>query len=114
MKLDFVHDIPATGRLTIARDPLRPAGNASTVTGMGIIALDLGLRGAATGLFLMIMAVILIRTRPLTTIKLLGSAMAIGTAAYLIATAPFVPKSTLWWTLPILAANPALGARDVR
>ncbi len=75
---------------------------------MGIIALDLGLRGAATGLFLMIMAVILIRTRPLTTIKLLGSAMAIGTAAYLIATAPFVPKSTLWWTLPILAANPVL------
>ena len=33
-------------------------------------------------------------------------AMAAGTAAYLIATAPFVPKSTLWWTLPILAANP--------
>jgi hypothetical protein len=34
--------------------------------------------------------------------------MAIGTAAYLIATAPFVPKSTLWWTLPLLAANPVL------
>ena len=27
------------------------------------------------------------------------------TVAYLIATAPFVPKSTLWWTLPILAGN---------
>ena len=73
---------------------------------MGIIALDLGIRGAASGLFLMILAVILIRARPLTTIKLLGCAMAAGTAAYLIATAPFVPKSTLWWTLPILAANP--------
>jgi hypothetical protein len=43
---------------------------------MGIIALDLGIRGAAAGLFLMIMFVILIRTRPLTTIKLLGVAMA--------------------------------------
>src|SRR6266702_797279 len=75
---------------------------------MGIIALDLGIRGAASGLFLMIMTVILIRARPLTTIKLLGSAMSAGSVGYLIATAPFVPKSTLWWTLPILAANPVL------
>ena len=73
---------------------------------MGIIALDLGIRGAAASLFLMIMFVILIRARPLTTIKLLGAAMAASTVAYLIATAPFVPKSTLWWTLPILAGNP--------
>lgn len=72
---------------------------------MGIIALDLGIRGAAVGLFLMIMFVILIRTRPLTTIKLLGAAMAAQTVAYLIATAPFVPKSTLWWTLPLMAGN---------
>jgi len=72
---------------------------------MGIIALDLGIRGAAAGLFLMIMFVILIRARPRTTIKLLGAAMAAQTAAYLIATAPFVPKSTLWWTLPLMAGN---------
>ena len=75
---------------------------------MGIIALDLGIRGAAAGLFLMIMFVILIRARPLTTIKLLGAAMAAQTVAYLIATAPFVPKSTLWWTLPLMAGNPVL------
>jgi AraC-like DNA-binding protein len=75
---------------------------------MGIIALDLGIRGAAAGLFLMIMIVILVRVRPHTTIKLLGAAMAACGAAYLIATAPFVPKSTLWWTLPILAGNPVL------
>jgi len=75
---------------------------------MGIIALDLGIRGAAAGLFLMIMFVILIRIQPLTTIKLLGAAMAAQTVAYLIATAPFVPKSTLWWTLPILAGNPVV------
>lgn len=80
----------------------------SRVTGMGIIALDLGIRGAAAGLFLMIMFVILIRTRPLTTIKLLGAAMAAQTVAYLIATAPFIPKSTLWWTLPLLCGNPIL------
>src|SRR4051812_24838042 len=72
---------------------------------MAIIALDLGIRGAAAGLFLMIMFVILIRARPLTTIKLLGAAMAAQTTAYLIATAPFVPKSTLWWTLPLMAGN---------
>jgi AraC-like DNA-binding protein len=75
---------------------------------MQIIALDLGLRGAAAGLFLMIMFVILIRTRPLSTIKLLGAAMAAQTVAYLIATAPFVPKSTLWWTLPLMAGNPVV------
>src|SRR5882724_2078436 len=73
---------------------------------MGIIALDLGMRGAAAGLFLMIVFVILIRARPLTTIKLLGVAMAATAVAYLIATAPLVPKSTLWWSLPILAGNP--------
>src|SRR6185295_4564030 len=75
---------------------------------MGIIALDLGIRGAAAGLFLMIMVVILVRVRPHTTIKLLGAAMAACGAAYLIATAPFVPKSTLWWSLPIMAGNPVL------
>src|SRR6478735_5530516 len=75
---------------------------------MQIIALDLGIRGAAAGLFLMIMFVILIRTRPLSTIKLLGAAMAAQTVAYLIATAPFVPKSTLWWTLPLMAGNPVV------
>jgi AraC-like DNA-binding protein len=80
----------------------------SRVTGIGIIALDLGIRGAAAGLFLMIMFVILIRVRPHTTIKLLGAAMAAQTVAYLIATAPFVPKSTLWWTLPLMAGNPVV------
>ena len=34
--------------------------------------------------------------------------MAASGAAYTIATAPFVPKSTLWWTLPILAGNPVV------
>jgi hypothetical protein len=75
---------------------------------MGIIALDLGLRGATAALFLMAVLVILVRARPLDAIKLLAAAMAASGAAYTIATAPFVPKSTLWWTLPILAGNPVV------
>jgi hypothetical protein len=34
--------------------------------------------------------------------------MAAAGAVYVIATAPFVPKSTLSWTLPIVAANPVI------
>ena len=75
---------------------------------MGIAALDLGLRGATAALFLMAVAVILVRARPLDAIRLLAAAMAASGAAYVIATAPFVPKSTLWWTLPIVAANPVI------
>jgi AraC-like DNA-binding protein len=75
---------------------------------MEVAALDLGLRGAAAGLFLMLMVVVLVRGRPLQTIRLLGAAMAASGAAYAIATAPFVPKATLWWSFPILAGNPVI------
>jgi AraC-like DNA-binding protein len=74
---------------------------------MEITALDLGLRGAAAGLFLMIVAVA-VRTRPLATLKWLGAAMSAGGAAYMIVSAPFVPKLVLWWTVPFLAANPVV------
>ena len=74
---------------------------------MEITALDLGLRGAAAGLFLMIVAVAF-RSRPFTAIKGLGAAMSAGGAAYMIVSAPFVPKLVLWWTIPLLAANPVL------
>ena len=75
---------------------------------MEVTALDLGLRGAAAGLFLMMTVVVLVRVRPLETIRLLGAAMAAGGAAYAIVTAPFVPKAMLWWTVPILAGNPVI------
>jgi hypothetical protein len=75
---------------------------------MGVTALDLGLRGAAAGLFLMMVVVVVARARPLDAIKWLSVAMAIGGAAYAIVTAPFVPKAALWWVLPILAANPVI------
>jgi AraC-like DNA-binding protein len=75
---------------------------------MGIIALDLGLRGATAGLFLMMMAVTLVRVRPLTAVEFLGAAMSAGGAAYAIATAPLVPKAALGLALPILVANPVI------
>jgi AraC-like DNA-binding protein len=74
---------------------------------MGIAALDLGFRGAAAGIFLM-MVVVLLRIRPFNTTKLLGAALSAGGVAYVIATAPFIPRSSLWWTLPILAGNPVI------
>jgi len=77
------------------------------VNGIGLAALDLGLRGAAAGLFLMMVAVLL-RTNPLSTITWLGAAMSAGGAAYMIVTAPFVPKLAFWWALPFMAANPVV------
>jgi AraC-like DNA-binding protein len=75
---------------------------------MAVTALDLSLRGAAAGLFLMMLAVVLLRVRPIDTVKLLGAAMAASGAAYAIATAPLVPKAASWWMLAILVANPVI------
>jgi AraC-like DNA-binding protein len=83
-------------------------GEIRTVHDMGLTALDLGLRGAAAGLFLMMAVVVLVRGRPLDTTKLLGAAMAVAGAAYAVVTAPFVPKATLVWTLPLIIGNPAI------
>jgi AraC-like DNA-binding protein len=80
----------------------------STVNSMQVTALDLGLRGAAAGLFLLMAVVVLLRARPFDKVKLLGAAMATAGAAYAIATAPFVPKAALWWILPFMAANPVI------
>ena len=75
---------------------------------MGLTALDLGLRGAAAGLFLMMIVVVAARARPLDTMKWLGAALSAAGAAYAIVTAPFVPKVALLWAVPILAANPVV------
>jgi AraC-like DNA-binding protein len=77
------------------------------MTTMGLTALDLGLRGAASGVFLM-MVLVLLRLRPVNRHVILGIAMSAGGVAYAIATAPFIPKSTLWWTMPILSAQCAV------
>lgn len=74
---------------------------------MGLTAIDLGLRGAASGVFLMIVLVALQR-RMINQYALLGMAMAAGGAFYAIVTAPLFPKSSWWWTLPIVTAHPAV------
>jgi AraC-like DNA-binding protein len=84
------------------------AGIVEIVNSMGVTALDLGLRGAAAGLFLFAVLVIAVKARPLDSIKLLGAGMAATGAAYAIVTAPFVPKAAVWWTLPIIAASPVI------
>ncbi len=73
---------------------------------MDLTALDLGLRGAASGLFLM-MVLVLLRLRPTRHI-ILGIALTAGSAAYAVATAPFVPQSLWRWMLPILCTLPVI------
>lgn len=77
------------------------------VNAMGLTAVDLGLRGAASGVFLMIVLVVLQR-RAANQNALLGIAMCAGGAFYAVVTAPFFPKSSWWWTLPIMSSLPAV------
>jgi AraC-like DNA-binding protein len=74
---------------------------------MGLTAIDLGLRGATSGVFLLIILVALVR-HATSQQALLGMAMSAGGVFYAIATAPFFPKSSWWWVLPILSAQPAV------
>ncbi|WP_187436664.1 AraC family transcriptional regulator [Bradyrhizobium rifense] len=74
---------------------------------MGLTAIDLGLRGAASGVFLLIVLAALQR-RPANQNVLLGIAMCAGGIFYAIVTAPNFPKTAWWWTLPILSAQPAV------
>lgn len=74
---------------------------------MGLTAIDLGLRGATSGVFLLIVLVALLR-RAGGQQALLGMAMSAGGVFYAIATAPFFAKSSWWWVLPILSAQPAV------
>ncbi|MDH2349168.1 helix-turn-helix domain-containing protein [Bradyrhizobium sp. SSUT112] len=77
------------------------------VNGMGFAAIDLGFRGAASGMFLLI-AVVVLQRRAINQNVLLGIAMCAGGAFYAIVTAPFFPKSSWWWTLPIMSSLPAV------
>jgi AraC-like DNA-binding protein len=77
------------------------------VNDIGLTALDLGLRGAASGLFVM-MVLVLLRGRLTNCQAVLGLVMSAGGAGFAIATAPFIPTSSFWWTLPILSAQPVV------
>jgi AraC-like DNA-binding protein len=74
---------------------------------MDLIALDLGLRGAASGLFLM-MVLVLLGLRSTNRHVILVMALAAEGAAYAVATAPFVPESLYRWTLPVLGMQPVI------
>jgi AraC-like DNA-binding protein len=74
---------------------------------MGLTALDLGLRGAASGLFLM-MVLVLLQLRHTNRPIILSMALAAGGAAYAVATAPFALQSLWRWTLPILCTLPVI------
>nr|WP_051383287.1 AraC family transcriptional regulator [Bradyrhizobium sp. WSM3983] len=73
----------------------------------GLTAIDLGFRGAASGVFLLI-ALVTLQRRAANQNAYLGIAMCAAGAFYAIVTAPYFPKASWWWTLPILSAMPAM------
>ena len=70
------------------------------------MSIDLGCRGAAVGVALLIAAVLL-RDRPASSGTRLSAALAIGAAAYAIYSAPNFPAHWQYWSLPILALTSA-------
>ncbi|TPQ41822.1 AraC family transcriptional regulator [Bradyrhizobium guangdongense] len=74
---------------------------------MGLTAIDLGLRGATSGVFLLIILVTLQR-RATNQYALLGMAMSAGGIFYAITSAPVFPKSSWWWTMPLMSSLPAI------
>lgn len=68
----------------------------------GLLSIDLGLRGAAAGLALLIAAVGLRDLRD-STVARLGAAVAISAAASAICSAPNFPRPWQWWSLILLA-----------
>jgi AraC-like DNA-binding protein len=69
---------------------------------MALTALDLGLRGAVVGLFLVV-CVVLLRSTAARPAANLGIAMGVSGAAYAISTAPFFPMWSFGWNSPVIA-----------
>lgn len=69
---------------------------------MASMALDLGLRGAVVGLFLVVCAGLL-RTSAVRRAANLGIALGVAGAAYAISTAPFFPMWSFGWNSPFIA-----------
>ena len=72
----------------------------------GLMSIDLGLRGAVVALCLLIAAMAL-RDRRDSTAALLGAALVIGVAAWMICSAPTFPRPYAWWGLLLLALSSA-------
>jgi AraC-like DNA-binding protein len=73
-----------------------------TVGNSSWMLIDLGCRGAAVGLFLLL-AGLSLRDRPGSTVARLAAVFAVDSAAYAIRGAPGFPSQWQWWSLPILA-----------
>lgn len=73
----------------------------------GPTAIDLGFRGAASGVFLLIVLVALQR-RAVNQNTLLGIAMCACGVFYAIVTAPLFPKASWWWTMPFISSLAAV------
>jgi AraC-like DNA-binding protein len=71
---------------------------------MASTALDLGLRGVAVGLFLVI-CIVLLRCAPLRVAARLALAMSVAGAAYAISTAPFFPMGSFGWNSPFVVLS---------
>jgi AraC-like DNA-binding protein len=69
---------------------------------MALTALDLGLRGAVVGLFLVV-CLVLLRSTAARPAASLGAAMGVAGAAYAISTAPFFPMWSFGWYSPFVA-----------
>jgi AraC-like DNA-binding protein len=69
---------------------------------MALTALDLGFRGAAVGLALLVCALLLRCDRPFRTLTTLRIAQGAGAAAYAISTAPFFPQGSFGWNAPLV------------
>jgi hypothetical protein len=70
---------------------------------MALTALDIGLRGAVVGLFLVVCAMLLLRYPTVHRAASLGAAMGVAGAAYAISTAPFFPTWSFGWSSPFVA-----------
>ena len=71
---------------------------------MASTAFDLGLRGVAVGLFLVI-CIVLLRCAPLRLAARLALAMSVAGAAYAISTAPFFPTGAFGWNSPFVVLS---------
>src|SRR2546421_931132 len=71
---------------------------------MASTAFDLGLRGVAVGLFLVI-CIVLLRCAPLRLAARLALAMSVAGAAYAISTAPFFPMGSFGWNSPFVVLS---------
>ena len=84
--------------------PRAPFGALPVVDSSGLMSINLGVRGAAVGISLLI-AGLMLRDRGDSTLGRLGAALLVGAAASAIISAPTFPRPWQWWSLFLLALS---------